>query len=277
MSTYLSTIFALVTIFCPLYAFPYDLRNYQGTLRVVAAFDKGMVVAADGKGSTLEKNQFKQIKSDTLRANLMYHRKLFPIGNNLCAAFGGQVLRDADSIMLPEYVIKRFKRKFSLNPNTTLSFENTANDLYTFFKDLYYKQPKMYQIKESSIFLAGIDEGNNLAIIFVNSSGNQFVASGDAPDIYHDFKGVLRHGPHWKKAESTNIKKNDMRASILRKIQKKISLNKEEAINYTLWLMKLCIEDEIKARAMEERKIDYPINYAILEKNKPIQIIEITK
>ena len=275
MCTYLNTIFCLGIIFYPLYA-SCDQNNYHGTLRVVAAFDNGFVIAADGKGSTLAKNQFKQIKSDTLRDNLMYHQKLFPIGNNLCAAFGGQVLRDADSIMLPEYVIGLFKQQFSLNPNITLSFENTAKDLYTFFVDLYYKQPKMYQIKESSIFLAGIDEGNNLAIMFVNSSGNRLAASRDALLIYSNFNGVLRHGPHWKKAESTNIEKNDICSSILIKIQKNIPLIKIETINYTLWLMKSCIENEIKTRPKEERKIDYPINYAILEKNKPIQVKEIT-
>ena len=276
MCTYLNTIFCLGIIFYPLYA-SCDQNNYHGTLRVVAAFDNGFVIAADGKGSTLGKNQFKQIKSDTLRDNLMHHRKLFPIGNNLCAVFGGQILRDMDSIMLPVYVIGLFKKQFSLDPNTTLNFEKTAKDLYKFFSDLYYKQPKMYQIKGSSIFLAGIDDGNNLAIMFVNSSGNQFSSSPDGLLIYSNFNGVLRHGPHWKKAESTNIKNQDMLSSILIKIKKNIPLIKTEAINYTLWLMKFCIENEIKTCRKEDRKIDYPINFTVLEKNKPIHVKEMTK
>jgi len=277
MNTCLKTIFYLAAIFCPLfYTFPCDQINYHGTLRVVAAFDNGLVIAADAKGSTLTKNQFEQTKNGTLRNNLMYHQKLFPIGNNLCAAFGGQILRDADSIMLPEYVIGLFNQKFSLNPNMTLNFVNTANNLYNFFINLYYKQPEMYQIMESSIFLAGIDDGNNLAIIFVNSSGNRSADSRDACIIYSNFNGVLRHGPHWKKAETIGIEKEGMCSAILIKIQKNIPLIKKEAIDYTVWLMKFCVENEIKINPKEERKIDYPINYAILEKNKPIQVKEIT-
>ena len=277
MSTFLGTIFTLATICCPLYAFPYDQTNYHGTLRVIAAFDNGFVVAADGKGSALIENEFKQIKSDTLRDRLMHHKKLFTIGNNLCAAFGGQVLRDADSMMLPEGVVELFKEKFSIGVNTTLDFTKTATELYTFFYELYYKQPKIYQVRESSIFLAGIDDTNNLALILVNSPKNQFTTLRDALLSWSNFKGVLRHGPYWKEAESTNTEENDMRYATLKKIQEKIPLNRMEATDYTLWIMKICIEKEIKNRPKEDRRIDYPIDLVVLEKNKPIEIKIITK
>jgi hypothetical protein len=41
--------------------------------------------------------------------------------------------------------------------------------------------------------------------------------------------------------------------------------------------MKSCIEEEVKERTEEKRVIDYPISYAIVEKNRPIRVIEINE
>jgi hypothetical protein len=258
-------------------AYSLDTDVYHGTLRIATAFDKGIVIAADGK-ATCETGSFEDMKNGICKDEFMYISKLLPIGTNLCAAFGGQLIRDHNSLMLPHQVIELFNEGLSSGYNTSLHFSRTALNLYEFLRQLYYWQPKDCQLKESSIFLAWIDGGNNLAIIFVNSLGNRFAKPGqDSLLLWTDFKHILRHGPHWKRVEDMIAKSDDKHSSILRKIQNNITLNREEAVDYTLFLMKSCIEEEAKEKTKEKRLIDYPISYAIIEKNRPIRVIEISE
>jgi hypothetical protein len=274
---YIATISILLIIVHLNPAHSFDTDVYHGTLRIATAFDKGIVIAADGK-ATCESGSFKDVKNGICEDKFMYPSKLLPVGTNLCAAFGGQLIRDHHSVMLPHHVIELFKESLSLGYNTSRHFDRTALNLYEFLRQLYYWQPVDCQFKESSIFLAWIDGGNNLAIIFVNSLGNRFAKPGqDALLIWSDFKDVLRHGPHWKRVEDMIAKRDDKYSSILSKIQNNITLNREEAIDYTLFLMKSCIQEEVKERTEEKRLIDYPISYAIVEKNRPIRVIEINE
>jgi hypothetical protein len=274
---YIGTISILLIIFHLNPAYSLDTAVYHGTLRIATAFDKGIVIAADGK-ATCERGSSKDVKNGICEDRFMYTHKLLPIGTNLCAAFGGQLIRDHDSVMLPHHIIESFKEGLSSGYDTSRHFDRTALNLYEFLRQLYYWQPKDCQFKESSIFVAWIDGGNNLAIIFVNSLGNRFAKPGqDAFLIWSDFKDVLRHGPHWKRVEDMIAKSDDKHSSILRKIRNNITLNREEAIDYTLFLMKSCIEEEAKEKTKEKRLIDYPISYAIVEENRPVRVVEINE
>jgi len=121
---------------------------FAGTLRIITPYIGGLIVAADSKGSPYQmaKEEFnKIIKSDEIKRKLIYHQKIFRVGKNLVAAYGGQLIRDSyKSIRLPGHLNESFLRTHSIEVNQNFQIDDIANKLLNFLKDQYYSQPSEF-------------------------------------------------------------------------------------------------------------------------------------
>lgn len=285
-------VFIIVAIFLCGYTFvqnrgseKMNKSGYFGTVRIITSYSYGLVLAVDGKGFPygLDKDKIDEIIADKEKKKLMYHQKLFKVGKNLAVAFGGQLIRNYISIKLPEHLIEFFFKTYHINENHNLKINEVAQKLLNFLKNNYYSQPKEYWKNETSVFLAGYDENEpKVCIILVNSLNNPFGEFKNGIVCYEKFFNVLKHGPHWKEVEAKS--KDISRRFYLVKtktdkyesINRKDAINRDDAIYYSLTMIKECIKIESSNKENMEMVIDFPIHYCFIEKNKAIEIKEIT-
>jgi len=252
--------------------------NYVGTIRIVMSFRNGLVIAADGKGSVINLDNLTNSDYKKLDRMLLYHQKLFKLGINLVAGYGGQWIKTKDYFLPYEGFNQEFMNSYSFDANETLEINEIADRLFENLRFRYYSQPIENQIRESSIILAGFDENApKVCLIIVNDKSQRIGQHKDYIEVYDNFTNLLKFGPHWRKVEDNSSEISERFHSIKFKIDRIDfkSINREEAIYFAKTMIEECIRIETALKDKLRMKIDFPIHYCVIEKNKPIEIIEI--
>lgn len=116
-----------------------------------------------------------------------------------------------------------------------------------------------------------------VCLIVVNDKSRRRGQHKDYIEVYENFTNLLKFGPHWREVENNSSKISDRFNSIKSKIGRIDfkSITRKEAIYFVRTMIEECIKIEAKLNDKLRMKIDFPIHYCVIEKNKPIEIIEV--